>query len=219
MPHEPRTRSEGVFRDEAGTRDRDGFIAPSTGLVDHALYFTAAPDVLVKTRELIDAGRLGIPGAVVVWDETIGRRKGAKAVAGAWWAGPGSITMTIVLPGAGHRNASDSLRLAAAATLTAIESFSPRSPVSWNGSGLFHLAGNPVGMIQHETFKEVDIVTLRINGTTDYSRAPDSVRRGHSRLIDVIDHRMLPLGKPGTLPNALATALMSAIPQAFAQAG
>lgn len=74
-------------------------------------------------------------------------------------------------------------------------------------------------MIQYESRDDVEIVTLRINGTTDYSKAPDSVRRGHSRLIDVIDHRMLPLGKPGTLPNALATALMSAIPQAFAQAG
>jgi len=87
---------EGVFRADAGTVDEEGFIAPSVGLVEHALHFTCAPDVLAKTRQILDADRMELPGAVVVWDETIGRRKGSKAAPGSWWATSGSVTMSLV---------------------------------------------------------------------------------------------------------------------------
>lgn len=75
-------RNEGVYRADEGTLSKEVLIAPSVGLVEHELCFTSAPDVLAKTLQVLDANRLELPGAVVVWDETLGRRKGAKAVPG-----------------------------------------------------------------------------------------------------------------------------------------
>lgn len=91
-----RARREGVHRDEAGTRDKEGFIAPTIGLMEHALYFNTALSVPEKTKQLISQSRLELPGVVNVWDETIGRRKGSKAVPNAWWATHGSLTTAFV---------------------------------------------------------------------------------------------------------------------------
>lgn len=215
MTNTPGSRREGIYRDDEGTIDSEGFVAPSVGLVEHALYFTTAPDVLAKTRQVIDENRLELPGAVVVWDETIGRRKGAKAVPGAWWASNGSLTISLVFPGpvAGqaHANTED----VAAAVLEAIASFSPSTPVSYDGSGIFALDEKPVGMIHHDAYNGVDIFVIRVHCNTDFSKAPTSVQGGHSRLIDYIDQRTLPLGKAGTLPNTLALELMKAVPAAL----
>src|SRR6188768_1353593 len=71
---------EGVLREDAGTADKEGFIAPSIGALEHALYFTTAPSLTEKAKQVLAEGRLRLPGVVVVWDETVGRRKGSKAV-------------------------------------------------------------------------------------------------------------------------------------------
>ena len=207
-------RQEGLYRKDEGTVDAEGFIAPSIGLVEHAQYFTTAPDVLAKTRQLLDQDRLELPGAVIVWDETIGRRKGAKAVPGAWWAGNGRITLGLVFEGSAA-NTQQALATAIAATIEAISSFAPRQPVTHDGHGHVLIDGKLLGMLHHEVYHSHDLYVIRVNGTTDFSKAPADVQQNHHRLIDYIDPSQLPLGKPGTLPNTLALALMTAIPRHF----
>src|SRR5262249_51786790 len=89
---------EGVLREDAGTTDKAGFIAPSIDALEHALYFTTAPSVTEKVKQVLNEGRLLLPGVVVVWDETVGRRKGAKAVPKSWWADAGSLTAAFAFP-------------------------------------------------------------------------------------------------------------------------
>ena len=207
----PGSRREGIHGKDAGTADAQGFVAPSVGLVDHALYFTAAPDVLAKTKQVLDEGRLELPGAVIVWDETIGRRKGSKAVPGSWWATHGSVTMTLVF--ASDAVDGTSLReLAAEGVVAAIDSFAPDSPVSYDGDGGFVLAGRRLGMIGHEVHGDAEILVVRVNAVTDFDKAPPAARDGHSRLIDVIDVGSLPLGRAGTLPNSLSQAILREVP-------
>ncbi len=89
---------EGVVRGDAATADREGFIAPSIGILEHALYFTTALSVTDKAKQVINESRLVLPGVVVVWDETVGRRKGSKAVPKSWWAAAGSLTAAFAFP-------------------------------------------------------------------------------------------------------------------------
>lgn len=204
---------EGTFREDAGTVDPEGFIVPSIGLVDHALYFTTAPDVLAKTREVIDGDRLELPGAVIVWDETIGRRTGSKAVPGSWWATAGSVTMSIVFDAASvsgdlHRSAVD-------AVLEAISSFSPDVAPWHDGGGLVTIAGQPLAQVDHVTHAGAEIVVVRVHAATDFTKAPAAVREGHTALVDHIDVSALPLGEAATLPNSLSQAIMAEVPQAL----
>ncbi|WP_151898770.1 hypothetical protein [Oceanisphaera profunda] len=77
------------------------------------------------------------------------------------------------------------------------------------------LDGRAVGMIHHETYHGTEIFVLRINGNTDYSKAPTAVQENNSRLIDYLNHKSLPLGDPRTLANTLALELMRAIPEQY----
>ena len=71
------------------------FIEPPTGGIAQTLYFNTAPNTLRKAKEVFAAGRLSkLPGAVIVSNQTEGRRKGSPV----WWATHGSITVTYVLP-------------------------------------------------------------------------------------------------------------------------
>ena len=179
-------RKEGLYRDEEGTVDAEGFIAPSIGLVEHALYFTSSPDVLAKTRQLLDENRLKLPGAVIVWDETIGRRKGSKAVPGAWWAGDGSITIALVFEGPAV-DSKKAVSATIAATIEAISTLSPSHPITHDGDGHFLLEGKRLGMLHHETYNSNDLYVIRVNGNTDFSKAPPDVQQNNHRLIDYID--------------------------------
>ncbi len=207
-------RNEGLRRADAGSTDSEGFIAPSIGLVDHALYFTTAPDVFTKTLQILDAQRLELPGAVIVWDETIGRRKGAKAVPGSWWAGDGSVTMTLVFPHFETRTIDDTRSAVGAAVLAAVESFAPSRPVSYS-DGEILLDGKRLGEIKRELHEAHEIFIVRVNANTDFSAAPNEVQISHGRLSDYIDTNSLPLGTAKTLPNSLSKAIMTAVPTAL----
>ncbi len=209
-------RKEGLYRDEEGTVDAEGFIAPPVGLVEHALYFTSSPDVLAKTRQVLDENRLELPGAVIVWDETIGRRKGSKAVPGAWWAGDGSITIALVFEGVAA-DSKKAVSATVAATIEAISTLSPSHQITHDGDGHFLLDGKRLGMLHHEVYNSNDLYVIRVNGSTDFSKAPRNVQENNNRLIDYIDAGKLPLGRPGTLPNTLALELMRAIPHYLGQ--
>lgn len=205
------SRREGIRREDQGTVDAAGFIAPSVGLVDHALYFTSAPDVLAKTRKLLDEDRLDLPGAVIVWDETIGRRKGSKAVAGSWWASAGSVTMTVVFDSAAL--AKGPLRdLVVEAVLEAVASFSPSTPTAHLGEGRLAIGDKWVGRIDQESHAGAEIFVVRLNANTDFGKAPQAVQDSHTRLVDHIDEGTLPLGRASTLPNTLSLAIMREVP-------
>lgn len=70
-------------------------------------------------------------------------------------------------------------------------------------------------MLHHEPLDEVGVLVVRVNASTDLSRAPCDVRDNHGRSIDHVDERMLPLGRAGTLPGSLSLAIMREVPQAL----
>lgn len=204
--------SEGIFRKDAGTVDSEGFIAPEIGLVDHALHFNRAPDVVAKTRQVIDEDRLELPGAVVVWNESIGRRKGSKAVPGSWWAAQGSVCLALVFARKDLMDPENAHREAVAGVLAAISSFSPNAPVLAESDGLILLDGKRLGRLDQEAHGTTEIFVVHINACTDFSQAPPQVRETNSRLIDHIDERELPLSRSSTLPNTLSLAIMREVP-------
>lgn len=207
-------RNEGVYRADEGTLSKEGLIAPSVGLVEHALYFTSAPDVLAKTLQVPDANRLELPGAVVVWDETLGRRKGAKAVPGTWWATHGSVTIALAFPGPIASKADDPLAAVGSAVVNAIDSFAPSRPVTYSGGNIF-LDDQLLGEVTYQHHDGAEVFVIRVNTNTDFSAAAPAVRDAHTRLVDYIEISDLPLGRAGTLPNSLSTAIMTAAPTAL----
>ena len=204
-------RREGLRGRDAGTTDRDGFIAPSIGRLDHALFFTSAPSVLDKARQVLDQGRLTLPGAVVVWDETAGRRKGANAVANAWWAGQGSLTVAFADARGGAP--AGGMGALAAAVLRSINSFAPQVEAQFRAPNDVVLDGKKLGNLSIEDHGEVRLSIVRINCCTDFAKAPPTIAANAARLVDYIDIASLPLANAGTLPNTLLTRLMDEVPQ------
>lgn len=208
---------EGVLREDAGTADKEGFIAPSIGALEHALYFTAAPSVTEKAKQVLDEGRLVLPGVVVVWDETIGRRKGSKAVPKSWWAESGSLTAAFVFPARAKLNQKEKLSQIAAAVVRVIESFRPRAEVTFRQPNDLYFGDKKVGALFAESHEGADLAIVRLNCSTDLSKAATAIAGDACRLIDFIDVQQLPLQKAGTLPNTLLTRLMTEIPKEFAR--
>jgi hypothetical protein len=206
---------EGVTRDDAGKSDREGFIAPAIGELEHALYFTTAPSVTEKTKQVLDQGRLLLPGVVVVWDETIGRRKGAKAVPNSWWADGGSLTAAFAFPPNAISKAPRHVARAANVVVDTIESFRPAARVFFRPPNDMFIGDKKLGAISFNEHACADILIVRLNCNTELSKAPRHIAASACRLIEFIDIRRLPLQKAGTLQNTLLTRLMSEIPKAF----
>jgi hypothetical protein len=208
--------SEGVVRQEASTVTPGGYIAPAIGRVEQALYFTTAPSVTEKAKQVLSEGRLAVPGAVVVWDETIGRRKGSKAVPGSWWADSRSLTVAFALPQRNDLDAQERLNRAGAAVVRAAASFRPTAPVTFRPPNDLLIEGLKVGAVFFEAHAMADLVIIRLNCVTDLQKAPPPIAAGATRLIDYFDPDTLPLRQAGTLPNTLLTRLMTVIPDALA---
>src|SRR5262249_52959170 len=154
---------EGVLREDAGTADKEGFIAPSIGALEHALYFTTAPYVTDKAKQVLDEGRLVLPGVVVVWDETIGRRKGSKAVPKSWWAAAGSLTAAFAFPARAKLSQQEKLSQTAAAVLHAIEKFRPRAEVIFRQPNDLYVGDKKMGAVFAESHEGVDVAIVRLN--------------------------------------------------------
>lgn len=210
--------TEGILRQDAGRVDAAGFMAPSIGALEHALYFTTAPSVIEKAKQVLQEGRLLLPGAVVVWDETIGRRKGAKAVPKSWWAGAGSLTVTFALLPCDAASRQVLIPRTAAAVVRVLESFKPCADVRFQPPNDIVLGDRKVGVIHAEVSDLAELVSVRLNCVADFANAPAAVAAIASRLIDFIDVQQLPLQKAGTLPNTVLTRLMTEIPREFASA-
>jgi len=206
---------EGVRRADAGTANKAGFIAPSIGALEHALYFTTAPSVTEKVKQVLDEGRLLLPGVVVVWDETVGRRKGAKAVPKSWWADAGSLTAAFAFPPRANVGQQERLARTAAAVVRVIDSFQPRGVVTFRPPNDLLLGDKKMGAVFVDAHGCADVAIVRLNCTTDLSKAPATIAATACRLIDFIDVQQLPLQNPGTLPNTLLTRLMGEIPKEF----
>ena len=209
------TRREGLHRDEAGTRDREGFIAPSIGLMEHALYFTTAPSVPEKTKQLISQSRLDLPGVVNVWDETIGRRTGSKAVPNSWWATHGSLTTAFVFQASPKVRKSLTFRRVANAVIATADSFSPREAIVAKSKNNLTINGQKLAVIEFHSHQDCEFVVIRINCCTDFSKAQPEIRDNAVNLVDYIDVKQLPLRRRSTLPNTFLTRLMSEIPRAM----
>jgi biotin-(acetyl-CoA carboxylase) ligase len=208
---------EGILREDAGTADKEGFIAPSIGMLEHALYFTAAPSVTDKAKQVIEKGRLALPGVVVVWDETVGRRKGGKAVPKSWWAEAGSLTAAFVFPTHEKLSQHEKLSRAAAAVIRVINSFRPRAKVTFVQPNDLCFGDKKLGAVFAESFENTNLAVVRLNCSNDLAKAPTAIASSACRLIDFIEVEQLPLQKAGTLPNTLLTRLMTEIPKEFAR--
>lgn len=207
------TRREGTYRDEAGTKDKEGFIAPSIGLMEHALYFTTAPSVVEKTKQLISQSRLDLPGVVNVWDETIGRRTGAKAVPSSWWATHGTLTTAFVFQSSAKVRKALTFRRIANAVIATANSFSPTEDIVAESRNNLKINGRKLGVIEFHTHEDCSFTVIRINCYTDFSKAPPEIRDNAVNLIDFIDVKQLPLKRKTTLPNTFLTRLMDEIPR------
>ncbi|WP_163839781.1 hypothetical protein [Pseudoxanthomonas sacheonensis] len=207
--------SEGVLREDADQVDAEGFVAPTIGALEHALYFTNAASVSEKANQVLNSGRLLLPGVVVVWDETSGRRKGAKAIPKAWWATHGSLTVAFAFAVGTIVDSHDELTRAAAAVIRVLSSFQPRLQVSFCAPNALEIAGKRVGRISMESNSHADLIVVQLNCVTDFSKAPATISSSACRLVDFIDVKQLPLQESGTLPNTVLTRLMAEIPNEF----
>ena len=209
---------EGVLGKDGSTTDKEGFVAPSIGAMEHALYFTTAPSVTEKAKQVLKEGRLLLPGVVVVWDETVGRRKGAKAIPKGWWADAGSLTAAFAFPRSANISPQRRLLQTAAAVVRVIESFRPRTVVCFQPPNDLLLGDKKMGAVYFEPEAFADLAIVRLNCITDLAKAPLPIAAMACRLIDFIDVQQLPLQKAGTLPNTLLTRLMAEIPKEFGAA-
>jgi biotin-(acetyl-CoA carboxylase) ligase len=154
---------------------------------------------------------------VVVWDETVGRRKGSKAVPKSWWAESGSLTAAFAFPARAELSQKEKLSQTAAAVVLAIQSFRPRAEVTFRQPNDLYVGDKKVGAVFAESHEGTDLAIVRLNCCTDLSKAPTAIAESACRLIDFIDVQQLPLQKAGTLPNTLLTRLMTEIPKEFAR--
>lgn len=208
---------DGVLREDAGRADRAGFIGPSIGALEHALYFTSAPSLVQKTHEVLDQGRLLLPGAVVVWDETIGRRKGSQAVPNAWWAQAGSLTAAFAFrAGASRFDAAGWIARAASAVQREVEAFGPRAALEFRAPNDLLLDGRKLGALAAERHGGADIVYVRLNANPDLAKAPRAIAANACRLADHVDLHQLPIQSSTALANALLQRLMVTLPEALA---
>ncbi len=217
MTHQVNRPKEGIVKEDAGTVDDEGFIVPEIGELEHVLYFTSVPSLAVKIKDVLDDGRLVTPGAVVVWDETIGRRKGSKAIPKSWWAGDGSLTVAFAFNKLEGLEGQDYLDHLAMAAMRAINSFSPNKPLEFRKPNNFYLNGLRVGALFYEQHDMADILIARVNCTTDFTKAPKEISNIATNVVDYIEIEQLPLNVASTLTNTLLTRLMREVPIEFSR--
>ena len=217
MTHQANRPKEGIIKEDAGTIDNEGFIVPEIGELEHVLYFTTVPFLTTKIKEVLDDGRLVTPGAVIVWDETIGRRKGSKAIPKSWWAGDGSLTVAFAFNKLEGLEEQDYIDHLAIATMRTINSFSPNKRLEFRKPNNLYINDLRVGALFHEQHDIVDILIVRINCTTSFTKAPKEIAKIATNVIDYIEIEQLPLKVSSTLTNTLLTRLMDEVPIEFSR--
>jgi hypothetical protein len=150
---------------------------------------------------------------VVVWDETIGRRTGAKAVPKGWWAGAGSLTATFVFPAQPERSPDEKIGHTADAVIRVAASFQPTVPLTFRAPNDLFLADRKAGAVWIAQHAGLELITVRLNCSVDLAKAPVGIAENAARLVDYIDVNQLPLQQAGTLTNTCLNRLMSALPK------
>jgi biotin-(acetyl-CoA carboxylase) ligase len=99
-----------------------------------------------------------------------------------------------------------------------IDSFRPDGEVTFRPPNDLLVGTKKLGAVFAESHEGTDLAVVRLNCSTDFSKAPASITASACRLIDFIDVRQLPLQKAGTLPNTFLTRLMTELPKEFGAA-
>ena len=204
---------QGIRSDEAGKVSSDGFIVPPQGKIEHTFYFNTAPCSLAKAEELIAKGKVHFPAAVVVNNETIGRRIGSKAVAKSWWADFGSIATAFAFEPRLQLNEDAWLKRCGKAVILAFEEFHPTTALKFRTPNDFYVGDRKAGRVALKRSKAADILVVHLNCTTDFSKAPPTIASTACNLVEFIDTSQLPMGRPAAaLGTVLLQKLMTTLP-------
>lgn len=202
----------GIRSDEAGNVSSDGFIVPPQGKIEHTFYFNTAPCSLAKAEELIAKGKVHFPAAIVVNNETIGRRTGSKAVSKSWWADFGSIAAAFAF--APRRQLSEEawLKRCGKAVIDAFDEFHPTAALEFRVPNDIYVGDRKAGRITLKQSKAADILVVHLNCTTNLAKAPPTIASVAGNLVEFIDTSQLPMGRPAALGTLLLQKLMTTLP-------
>jgi BirA family biotin operon repressor/biotin-[acetyl-CoA-carboxylase] ligase len=142
-------------------------------------------------------GDLYAPAAVLAGRQTAGRGRGAHA----WWAGPGCLTVTFVLPVDEQLLPHQIPLIAGLAVRNAAAELSGSAAVSlkWPNDLLFH--GRKLGGLLCERLDRADLVGLGLNVNLDPADAPAALRDKVSSLAEI---RGVPLDMSHVLAGVAA---------------
>ena len=159
------------------------FIAPPTGGVAQNVCFNTAPSALEKTKGLLAAGRLKVPGSVIVWNQTEGRRKGSRG----WWATHGTLTVVYAIDGARGRSPADVVELALGTLREFAAQEAPERAASLRMPNNVMLDGKKLARAAAYRTDGADLLDIALNVRTDFSKAPAEVRDQAVNLLEETD--------------------------------
>ena len=180
-------RPKGIRSEHAGKVSSDGFIVPSQGKIEHTFYFNTAPCSLSKAEELIAKGKVHFPAAIVVNNETIGRRTESKAVSKSWWADFGSIATAFAFAPRHELDEGAWLRRCSDAMIDAFNELHPVVGMEFRLPNDLYIDGRKAGRVSLKRSKVADIVVVHLNCTTDLAKAPAAISAVGSNLVEFID--------------------------------
>lgn len=204
---------KGSRSNEAGKVSSDGFLVPPQGRIEHTFYYNTAPSALSKAEELMAKGKVHFPAAIVINNETIGRRTGTKAIPKSWWADFGSIATAFVFSARPDLNDETLFRHSGDAVISAFNEFSPAEALEFRTTHDFFIADRKAGRVTLKRSSAADIVVVHLNCTVELAKAPAPIATTAANLVDFIDTTQLPMGKASTFGYALLLKLMTTLPR------
>jgi hypothetical protein len=162
---------------DSNTVDVEGFIAPDTRGFDNLVRVRERSAFEIAVEEL-KAKRLQPMTAVLVWDETGGRKGSGPGI----WATEGSLTVAFVLPPQGV-DAESVQRRAAAAAVRVIERLVPKKKVAAEPDRLT-LEGKTVGRVVVKKLARGVVVYVGIHSRTELAKAPRAVADECTTLVE-----------------------------------
>jgi BirA family biotin operon repressor/biotin-[acetyl-CoA-carboxylase] ligase len=142
-----------------------------TGFAEFRLYRRLG-STNTRAAELIHAGELKLPAAVVAMRQTRGRGRGANT----WYSDAGSLTMTLVLPAEAGRHDPELPLRAGLAVRAAAAGYVPpaRLRIKWPNDVLAD--GRKLAGILCERVRDAVLIGIGVNVTTELDAAPPEVR-------------------------------------------
>jgi hypothetical protein len=206
---------KGIRSEEAGKVSSDGLIVPPQGRIEHTFYYNTAPCSLSKAEELIAKGHVHFPAAIIVHNETIGRRTGTKAVKKGWWANFGSIATAFAFTPHYELDEKAWISRCGDAVIDAFNELHSIAAIELRTPNDFYIADRKVGRVTLKRSKVADIVVIHLNCTTNLEKAPAAVAASAVNRVDFINTSQLPMGRPDALDGVLLDKLMTTLPEAL----